>query len=48
MLQLKELAGNFKSLLSHWKYQSFTKKKKGNFSIFQIQGEVENITTEST
>lgn len=23
-------------------------KKKGNFSIFQIQGKVENITTECT
>lgn len=23
-------------------------KKRGNFSIFQIQGEVENITTECT
>ena len=26
----------------------YKKKKKGNFSIFQIQGEVENITTECT
>lgn len=44
---IKRTGWQFQISLITLKYQSL-KKKKGNFSIFQIQGEVENITTECT
>ena len=45
---IKRTGWQFQISLITLKISKFYKKKKGNFSIFQIQGEVENITTEST
>lgn len=44
----KRTGWQFQISLITLKISKFYKKKKGNFSIFQIQGEVENITTECT
>lgn len=45
---IKRTGWQFQISLITLKISKFYKKKKANFSIFQIQGEVENITTEST